>query len=126
MKIRVVSEFYDKFHTSTLFKVGTVLDFDDARALDVINRNLAEAVVEEPKKADTPKPEPEKVEENPKNVEQPETKVEEVTEENPEVTEETKVEEEQKEAEAEKVENPAEEAQKSEEKPTVRRRRSRV
>ena len=51
MKIRVISEFYDKFHTSTLFKVGTVLDFDDERANDIISKKLAEPYVE-------PKPEP--------------------------------------------------------------------
>ena len=51
MKIRVISEFYDKFHTSTLFKVGTVLDFDEKRAQDVIAKKLAEPYVE-------PKPEP--------------------------------------------------------------------
>ena len=38
MKIKVISEFYDKFHTSTLYKVGAVLDFDDERAADVISR----------------------------------------------------------------------------------------
>lgn len=65
MKIRVISEFYDKFHTSTLFKVGTVLDFDDARALDIISKKLAEPYSEpekkpEPKldlKVEEPKPE---------------------------------------------------------------------
>jgi len=46
MKIRVISEFYDKFHTSTLFKVGTVLDFDDERANDVISKKLAEPYTE--------------------------------------------------------------------------------
>lgn len=46
MKVRVISEFYDKFHTSTLFKVGTVLDFDDDRAKDVIAKKLAEPYAE--------------------------------------------------------------------------------
>ena len=46
MKIRVISEFYDKFHTSTLFKVGTVLDFDDERANDIISKKLAEPYTE--------------------------------------------------------------------------------
>ena len=55
MKIRVTSEFYDKFNTSTLFKVGTVLDFDDDRAKDVIAKGLAEAYVE-PKKEEAVKP----------------------------------------------------------------------
>lgn len=48
MKIRVISEFYDKFHTSTLFRVGTVLDFDDDRAKDIIAKKLAVSC-EEPK-----------------------------------------------------------------------------
>ena len=42
MKVRVIAEFYDKFHTSTLYKVGTVLDFDETRAKDVIAKKLAE------------------------------------------------------------------------------------
>ena len=50
MKIRVISEFYDKFHTSTLYKVGAVLDFDDERAADVISRGLAEPYSEPEKK----------------------------------------------------------------------------
>ena len=70
MKIRVISEFYDKFHTSTLFKVGTVLDFDDDRANDVISKKLAEPY-SEPEKKPEPKPAP-KVEQ-PK-AEQPEPK----------------------------------------------------
>lgn len=58
MKIRVIQEFYDKFHTSTLFKVGTVLDFEEARAKDVIARKLAEPYKEEKPKVETPKVEP--------------------------------------------------------------------
>ena len=54
MKIRVISEFYDKFHTSTLYKVGTVLDFDDERAKDVIAKKLAEPY-SEPEKRPEPK-----------------------------------------------------------------------
>lgn len=49
MKIRVISEFYDKFHTSTLFKVGTVCDFDDERAQDIISKHLGEKVEDTPK-----------------------------------------------------------------------------
>ena len=56
MKIRVISEFYDKFHTSTLFKVGAVLDFDDERANDIISKKLAEPY-SEPEKKPEPKPE---------------------------------------------------------------------
>ena len=50
MKIRVISEFYDKYRTSTLFPVGAVLDFDEARAKDVIAKKLAEPYVEPEKK----------------------------------------------------------------------------
>lgn len=77
MKIRVISEFYDKFHTSTLFKVGTVLDFDDERAKDIISKKLAEPYVEpeEKKKPGRPKAEPKPVIEEPKP-EEKETKVE--------------------------------------------------
>ena len=49
MKIRVISEFYDKFHTSTLFRVGTVCDFDDERAQDIISKHLGEKVEDTPK-----------------------------------------------------------------------------
>ena len=56
MKIRVISEFYDKFHTSTLFKVGTVLDFDDERANDIISKKLAEPY-SEPERKPEPKAE---------------------------------------------------------------------
>lgn len=89
-KIRVISEFYDKFHTSTLFRVGTVLEFDDARADDVVARNLAvpveETAEEKPLETtlETPEVETEEVaEENPAET------AEEVAEEAVEVTEET-------------------------------------
>lgn len=62
MKIRVISEFYDKYHTSTLFKVGTVLDFDDERANDIISKKLAEPFVEPKKPGRPPKQEEAKVE----------------------------------------------------------------
>ena len=88
MKIKVVSEFWDKFHTSTLFTVGTVLDFDEERAQNVISRGLAVAYTE-PKKPGRPKAEPKpepkpevvapKVEEKKEEVEtaeQPEEKAE--------------------------------------------------
>lgn len=66
MKIRVISEFYDKFHTGTLFKVGTVLDFEESRANDVIMRKLAEPYVEEPaKEKPNVQKEPAKTEEAP-------------------------------------------------------------
>lgn len=76
MKIRVISEFYDKFHTSTLFKVGTVLDFEESRAKDVIARKLA--VPEEPKVAKAPKAEKKaETEVKPKVETKPEVKTEE-------------------------------------------------
>ena len=60
MKIKVVSEFYDKFHTSTLYKEGEVVDFDEARAKDIIARKLGVKVEEEkPKPAPKPAPKPE-------------------------------------------------------------------
>ena len=46
MKIRVISEFCDKFHTSIHYKVGTVLDFGTERANDIISRKLGVAVEE--------------------------------------------------------------------------------
>ena len=66
MKIRVISEFYDKYHTSVLFKVGAVVDFEDERAKDIISKRLGEPYVDE--KAEKPaetaevKPEPAKEE----------------------------------------------------------------
>ena len=60
MKIRVISEFYDKFHTSTLFKVGTVLDFDDERAKDVISKKLAEPYSEPEQKPKREEQKPER------------------------------------------------------------------
>jgi len=61
MKIIVVNEFYDKFHTNTLYKEGMVLDFEESRAKNIIARGLGKAYVEpipEPKKEEAPKPEP--------------------------------------------------------------------
>lgn len=46
MKIQVISEFYDKFHTNTLFREGMVLDFDEARAKNIIARKLGVAYSE--------------------------------------------------------------------------------
>ena len=42
-KVEVIIDFYDKFHTSTLFKAGDVLELDDERAADVVARGLAKA-----------------------------------------------------------------------------------
>lgn len=43
-KVEVLFDFYDKFHTSTHYKVGDVVEFDEERAADVIARGLAKAV----------------------------------------------------------------------------------
>ena len=61
MKIKVISKFYDKFHTSTLFTEGMVLDFDEKRASDIIARKLGVPFVEP--KNEEQKPEPKKEEE---------------------------------------------------------------
>lgn len=58
MKIKVISPFYDKEHTDTLFTEGTVLDFDEVRAKDVIARKLAVPYEEKPKPAPKPEPKP--------------------------------------------------------------------
>ena len=99
MKIRVISEFYDKFHTSTLFKVGTVLDFDDDRANDIIAKKLAEPYSEPEKK---PEPKVEKAEQ-PK-VEQPIEQTSEPVEEKKKPGRPAKVKEEAKTDEKEKAE----------------------
>lgn len=84
MKVRVISPFFDKFHTDTLFEKGAVLEFDDARANDIISKRLGVAVTEEPKKEPKPEPAKEKV----KVVHAEEEKVEEA---NNEPAEEEKV-----------------------------------
>lgn len=107
MKIRVISEFCDKFHTSIHYKVGTVLDFGTERANDIISRKLGVAVEETEQSAE---PEP--------KVEVPEEKVEEhaVGSEVEEPVAEPAAEEVAAEAEAEQPENnPAEEAAVTEE-----------
>lgn len=55
-KVEVLFDFYDKFHTSSLFKVGDVVEFDDERAADVIARGLAKAVKAKGKAEKTPDP----------------------------------------------------------------------
>ena len=73
MKIEVISEFYDKFHTSTLFKVGMVLDFDDERAKDIIAKKLGKPY-SEPEKVAEPKVENEEPKADAPVVEQQERK----------------------------------------------------
>lgn len=44
MKIRVIEAFRDKFHHARVFNVGEVVDFEDKRAQDLIERKLAETI----------------------------------------------------------------------------------
>ena len=97
MKIRVISEFYDKFHPSILFKEGTVVDFEEKRAQYIIDKGLG--VLVETKKTNEPS-----------KTEQPAPVVEDATADDAPQTEETKVEDAP--AEETKVEDaPAEETQ---------------
>ena len=41
-KVRVISEFLDKFDLKRTYHVGMEVSFDDARAADVVARHLAE------------------------------------------------------------------------------------
>lgn len=56
-KVKVLFDFYDKFHTSTHYKVGDVVEFEDERANDVISRGLAKAVKSKADKTDKPEDE---------------------------------------------------------------------
>lgn len=42
VSIKVTEDFLDKFDTSVHYETGTVLEFDEERAQDVVNRGLAE------------------------------------------------------------------------------------
>nr|DAS50400.1 MAG TPA: hypothetical protein [Caudoviricetes sp.] len=42
--IKVTEDFLDKFDTSVHYKIGTVLEFEEDRANDVVTRGLAEFV----------------------------------------------------------------------------------
>lgn len=55
-KVEILFDFYDKFHTSSLFKAGDVVEFDDERAADVVARGLAKAVKTKGKAEKTPDP----------------------------------------------------------------------
>lgn len=76
MRVEVISEFYDKFHTSRLFKVGEVLDFAEERVNDLLARGLVKTTEQE--KVETPEVETNTEAEAPKQEE--EAKEEEVTE----------------------------------------------
>ena len=42
--VKVTEDFLDKFDTSVRYEVGTVLEFEEERAKDVVNRGLAEFI----------------------------------------------------------------------------------
>lgn len=46
MKVKVVVQFLDKNDHSVIYKEGTVVEFDDARAKDIIKRGFAVPVKE--------------------------------------------------------------------------------
>lgn len=58
MKVEVTRPFKDKFNLAREFTPGEVLDFEPARAEDIVSRGLGKFHAE---KAETPVPEPEKV-----------------------------------------------------------------
>ena len=102
MKIRVISEFYDKFHTSTLFKVGAVLDFEEERARKIVELKLGEFV--EDGKSEDKKPVTAEQEE----AKQPEAKADEAKEETKEEAKAEEVKVEDKVAAEAPAETPAE------------------
>jgi len=56
-QIRVTAEFFDKYDSTRLFRVGDTLSFDDGRAADVVERHLA-VYAEEPAPKKEEKKEP--------------------------------------------------------------------
>lgn len=42
VSVKVTEDFLDKFDISVRYEAGTVLEFDEARAQDVVERGLAE------------------------------------------------------------------------------------
>lgn len=57
MKVKVLQAFRDKFNTSRVFQPGEVLDFEAARANNIVKLGLgAFADVEEAPVVETPKP----------------------------------------------------------------------
>lgn len=55
MKVKVVKPFCDKFNLTRTFDPGEVVDFEEKRAEDIVNRGLGEYFVPaKPKKAETP------------------------------------------------------------------------
>lgn len=47
-KVKVKQVFRDKFNKAVRYEVGQVLDFEEERAADLVNRKLAEYVVPMP------------------------------------------------------------------------------
>lgn len=43
-KVKVISDFLDKFDTNVMYKVGEEREFDDERAADMVDRALAEYI----------------------------------------------------------------------------------
>lgn len=42
MKVKVTKPFFDKFNLARLYEPGEVVDFEDARAKDIVTRTLGE------------------------------------------------------------------------------------
>ena len=61
MKVKVNSLFYDKFNLTRCFKPGEVVDFEEKRAKDIVERGLGE-FFKEPKAYDAPEVKAEVVE----------------------------------------------------------------
>lgn len=55
-KVKVIFDFYDKFHLSTLYKAGDEVEFDDDRADDIVSRGLGRLVKAKGKTDKTPDP----------------------------------------------------------------------
>ena len=56
MKVKVKQAFRDKFNTSRVFQSGEVLDFEAARAHNIVRLGLGEVVGEEVPVPESPKP----------------------------------------------------------------------
>lgn len=55
MKGKVICQFRDKFHFNTIYEVGAIVDFDEKRMIDLIDRKLCQKIKEQEKK-ETPVP----------------------------------------------------------------------
>lgn len=68
MKVKVVKPFCDKFNLTRMFNPGEVVDFEQARAENIVERGLGEYLKEAPKAA----PKVEEVKETPSVFDAPE------------------------------------------------------